>query len=90
MKGPAMELNDPKLKTLAALHELNSNATRAIETIDKRTEGVTDTTIEVNVEALRNIRQIIFAQRYALQQLVEHQAEIDDAVEKALAKLTNR
>jgi hypothetical protein len=84
-----MELNDPKLNTLAALHQLNSDATRVIESIDKKVEGVTDTTIEVNVEALRTIRMILFGQRYALQQLVEHQAEMDDIVEKAIANLIN-
>lgn len=88
MKGTAM--NDPKLKTIAALHEIISDAQEAIEKIDSKLEGVTDETIEVNVEGLRRIRMILFAQRYALSELVQHQAEIDDMVEQALAKLTKK
>lgn len=83
------EIEDPRLKTLAAIHELTADAQRMIDSIDRKVEGATDTTIEVNVEALRTIRMILFGQRYALQQLVEHQAEMDDAIEKAIAKLIN-
>ena len=83
-------MNDPKLKTIAALHEIISDAQEAIEKIDSKLEGVTDETIEVNVEGLYRIRMILFAQRYALSELVQHQAEIDDMVEQAIAKLTKK
>lgn len=85
-----MDPDDPKLKTLAALHEISSDAQRMIESIDRKVEGVTDETITVNVDALRTIRMILFAQRYALNEFVEHQAEMDDFVENAIEQLKKK
>ena len=78
---------DPKLNTIAALHELDSEAAEALEKIDAKLEGATDETIPVNVEGLRRVRNILYLQKYALKKFVESQAEMDDLIEKVIAKI---
>lgn len=78
MKGSIMD-QDLKNKTIAALHALDSDAGRMLESIESKLQNTSDEeALEVAAGGLKTIHLIMTGQRQALKMLLESALEIED------------